>query len=121
MTPKASDLLKEHFDEMNRIIPEIYKEHEPKQETREDKLFAIMKRSLGIIEAVYFQNRDHFTLARMEEYGKLVAELNELGFDYSANPEILDKATSAAIMSAKLPMEKAGKKAAKEKKTRKAM
>ena len=122
MTTRASsDLLKSHFDRLKEIIPEVYDSKPTEAEYREEKLFGLMKRSLSIIEAVYFQNRDLFTLARAEEYNKLIEELNDLGFSYLANEELLEKAAAATIMGGKLPMEKAKGNQSIAKKAKKAM
>ncbi len=104
----STDILREHFEQLKRTIPEVYaKAAAPKEETREDRLFEMLKKTLSIIEAVYFQNREAFTMTRAEEYSKIVKELQDLGFGYKANEELLEKAAASALMKAKLPMEKA--------------
>jgi hypothetical protein len=105
-----SDILKSHFEKLKEVIPSMYEEVSG-NESEEEKLFDLLKRSLTIVEAVYFQNREMFTLARMEEYGKIIEELAALGYDYHGNKELMEKAAAAAIMNAKLPMEKAKGKA----------
>ena len=118
MKKSPSDILKDHFEKMKEIVPEVY---EDPDETREAKLFALMKRSLGIIDAVYFQNREMFTLARVEEYGQIIKELESLGFDYHGNAELIEKAASATIIQAKKPMEKAKGNKDQGKESKKAM
>ena len=104
----STDILREHFEQLKKTIPEVYAQAAtPKEETREDKLFEMLKKTLSIIEAVYFQNRDAFTMTRAEEYAKIVKELKEMGFGYRANEELLEKVAASALMKAKLPMEKA--------------
>ncbi len=119
MKTTASDILKSHFEKMKEVIPEVYESQQ--DETHEEKLFGLMKRTLTIIEAVYFQNRDMFTVARVEEYGKIVEELKALGFDYHGNEELINKAAAAAIMNAKKPMEKAKGKKEEDQSSKKAM
>lgn len=120
MSNSPSEILKSHFEKMKEVIPEVYEEKSP-DETREAKLFALMKRTLGIIDAVYFQNRDMFTLARVEEYGEILEELKKLGFDYHGNTELIEKAAAATIMNAKKPMEKAKGQIEKDQSSKKAM
>ena len=115
----ASGILKSHFEKMKEVIPEVYEAKT--DESHEEKLFGLMKRTLTIIEAVYFQNRDMFTLARVEEYGKIIEDLKTLGFDYHGNEELINKAAGAAIMNAKKPMEKAKGPKAKDQSSKKAM
>ncbi len=120
LSSSPSEILKSHFEKMKEVIPEVYEDKSP-DETREAKLFALMKRTLSIIDAVYFQNRDMFTVARIEEYGKILEELKILGFDYHGNTELIEKAAAATIMNAKKPMEKAKGKTDKEESTKKAI
>ncbi len=104
----ATEILKEHFEELKKAVPEIYAKSAIRPETTKDQqLFEVVKKTLQIIEAVYFQNREMFTATRAEEYSKIVKELEALGYSYGANAELLEKATAAALMRAKLPMEKA--------------
>ncbi len=101
-----SEVLKEHFEKMKEVIPEVY-ESKSTDETNEQKLFDLMKRTLTIVEAVYFQNRETFNLSRVEEYAHVIDELEKMGYSYQGNRELLEKAATATIMGAKLPMEKA--------------
>jgi len=104
----ATDILKEHFEQLKNAVPEIYAQSNIQPElTKDEQLFEIVKRTLRIIEAVYFQNKDMFTVTRAEEYQKIISELQEIGYSYVANQELMEKAATAAIMQAKLPMEKA--------------
>ncbi len=104
----ATDILREHFEELKKTVPEIYAKSDVIPETTKDqKLFELVKRTLRIIEAVYFQNREMFTTTRAEEYSKIINELKALGFTYVANEELLEKAAAAALIKAKMPMEKA--------------
>ena len=104
----STDILREHFEELKKTVPEVYaKNATPPEETTEDKLYALIRKTLNIIEAVYFQSKENFTLTRAEEYEKVVSELKALGFSYEANRELLEKSATAALMKAKLPMAKA--------------
>ncbi len=106
-TTTSTELLRQHFEKLKNSIPEVYEKSAHVDETNEDKMFAIIKRSLSIIEAVYFQNSEMFTASRAEEYALIIADLKKLEYNYTGNVELLNKATKAAILSAKLPMEKA--------------
>lgn len=102
------DILKEHFEQLKQAVPEIYAKTDASlQPTRDQKLFEMIKKTLSIIEAVYFQNKEMFTNTRAEEYSKIVAELKDMGYNYLPNDELIEKAAAAALMKAKLPMEKA--------------
>ncbi len=104
----STEILREHFEELKKSVPEVYAQNAaPPEETKEDKLYALIRKTLNIIEAVYFQSKENFTFTRAEEYDKVVRELQDLGFSYEANRELLEKATAAALLRAKLPMEKA--------------
>ena len=103
-----TEILREHFEELKKSVPEVYAQNAtPPEETKADKLYALIRKTLNIIEAVYFQSKENFTFTRAEEYDKVIRELQDLGFSYEANTELLEKATTAALMRAKLPMEKA--------------
>ena len=107
MTNK-NQALSEHFEKLKELIPEIYTTNFPREEENDTtRLYAILRRSLRIIEAVYLQDRDMFHTARIEEYGRIISDLKDLGYDYKGNEELLDKATGQLIMAAKKPMEKA--------------
>ena len=98
----------EHFDELKSILPDLYLTKDQLPETVADKLFGLLKNSLGVMEAVYLQSPENFSSARQEAYASIIQELNNLGLDYRGNEEILNKAASQLIMQAKKPMEKAG-------------
>lgn len=101
-------ILTDHFERLKELIPEVYTKDLPHEsQNMSERLFEVLKRSLQIIEAVYLQDREMFHSARIEEYGKIIKELKELGFEYHGNEELLEKATSGMIMAAKKPMEKA--------------
>lgn len=104
----STEILREHFEQLKKTVPEVYaKSAIPPVQTQEDKLFEVVKKTLSIIEAVYFQNREAFTLTRAEEYTKVIQDLEQLGFSYKGNEELLEKAAAVALMKTKLPMEKA--------------
>ncbi|WP_421878546.1 hypothetical protein [Marinoscillum sp.] len=117
---KKNEILSQHFEQLKALVPEIY-QHQPESEDhRATKLYEILKRSLGIIEAVYLQNAEGFKNVRMEEYGKLIRDLKSLGYDYEGNAELLEKAAGYLILQNKKPMEKA-KGSKKSNQERKAM
>ncbi|MEM6735708.1 MAG: hypothetical protein AAGC64_06885 [Bacteroidota bacterium] len=100
--------LNEHFERLKELLPDVYSKHfKEEKETKNQKLFRMLKHSLGVIEAVYLQNSDNFSLSKVEEYSKIIAELQSLGYAYSGHPELLNKAANFMIMKAKKPMEKA--------------
>lgn len=104
----STEILREHFEELKKSVPEVYAQNAaPPEETKEDKMFELIRKTLNIIEAVYFTSKENFTFTRAEEYNKVIQELKEMGFSYEANRELLEKATTATLMHAKLPMEKA--------------
>jgi hypothetical protein len=119
----TTDILRAHFEKLKETLPKVYESSIHEEETTEGKLFDLLKRSLTVIEAVYFQNSDMFTVSRAEEYKNIIDELRTMGFDYSGNQDLLSKASAAAIIGAKLPMEKAKGKTKSEKSgsSRKAM
>lgn len=122
MTKDKHPVLSEHFERLKELMPDVYAKHfKEERETRNQKLFRMLKHSLGVIEAVYLQNSDTFSLSKAEEYSKIIDELQELGYSYSGQPELMNKAAKFMIMKAKKPMEKAkgGKK--KENQDRQAM
>ena len=104
---KKNEILSAHFEQLKALIPEVYK-HEPEADNdRAFKLYELLKRSLGIIEAVYLQHGEDFKGVRMEEYGKLIRDLKSLGYDYQGNEELIEKAAGYLILQNKKPMEKA--------------
>ena len=122
MTKEKHPVLSEHFERLKELLPEVYAKHfREERETRNQKLFRMLKHSLGVIEAVYLQNSDNFSLSKAEEYGKIIEELKSLGYAYSGHPELLGKAANFMIMRAKKPMEKAKGVIQREDQERKAM
>ncbi|NQZ78337.1 MAG: hypothetical protein HRT61_19850 [Ekhidna sp.] len=108
MTKEKNPVLSEHFERLKELMPDVYAKHfREERETKNQKLFRMLKHSLGVIEAVYLQNSDNFSLSKAEEYGKIIEELRELGYDYAGQPELLGKAAKFMLMKAKKPMEKA--------------
>lgn len=117
---KKNEILSQHFEQLKALVPEIYQHQEVSEDDRATKLYEILKRSLGIIEAVYLQNADDFKKVRLEEYAKLLRDLKSLGYDYEGNAELLEKAAGYLILQNKKPMEKA-KGSKKSNQERKAM
>jgi len=108
MTKDKHPVLSEHFERLKELLPDVYAKHfKEERESRNQKLFRMLKHSLGVIEAVYLQNNDNFSLSKAEEYSKIIEELQSLGYSYSGHPELLSKAANFIIMKAKKPMEKA--------------
>ncbi len=108
MTKEKNPVLSEHFEKLKTLLPDVYAKHfREERETRNQKLFRMLKHSLGVIEAVYLQNSDNFSLSKAEEYAKIIDELKTLGYAYNGHPELLHKAANFMIMRAKKPMEKA--------------
>ncbi|MEO9484774.1 MAG: hypothetical protein ABJG47_15045 [Ekhidna sp.] len=108
MTKDKHPVLSEHFERLKELMPDVYAKHfREEKETKNQKLFRMLKHSLGVIEAVYLQNNDDFSLSKAEEYSKIIEELKELGYSYSGQPELMNLATQFMIMKAKKPMEKA--------------
>ncbi len=122
MTKEKDPVLSEHFEKLKTLLPEVYAKHfKEERETKNQKLFRMLKNSLGVIEAVYLQNSDGFSLSKVEEYAKIIEELKGLGYAYNGHPELLEKAANFMIMQAKKPMEKAKGGLSKEDRDRKAM
>jgi len=122
MTKDKHPVLSEHFERLKELLPDVYAKHfKEERETKNQKLFRMLKHSLGVIEAVYLQNSESFSLSKAEEYSKIIEELRSLGYAYSGHPELLNKAANFMIMKAKKPMEKAGTSLSQKEKDRKAI
>ena len=108
MTKDKHPALSQHFERLKELLPDVYAKHfREERESRNQKLFRMLKHSLGVIEAVYLQNSDNFSLSKAEEYSKIIEELKQLGYSYTGQPELLSLAAQFIIMRAKKPMEKA--------------
>lgn len=108
MTKDKHPVLSEHFERLKELMPDVYAKHfREERETKNQKLFRMLKHSLGVIEAVYLQNSDNFSLSKAEEYSKIIDELEQIGYNYSGQPELMNLAAKYMIMKAKKPMEKA--------------
>lgn len=108
MTKEKHPLLNDHFERLKELLPDVYAKHfKEERETKNQKLFRMLKHSLGVIEAVYLQNSEGFSLSKAEEYRKIIEELESLGYVYKGQPELLNKAANFMILKAKKPMEKA--------------
>ncbi|MEQ9468087.1 MAG: hypothetical protein RLN88_11785 [Ekhidna sp.] len=123
MTKDKHPVLSEHFERLKELMPDVYAKHfREERETKNQKLFRMLKHSLGVIEAVYLQNSDNFSLSKAEEYSKIIEELEQLGYNYSGQPELMSLAARYMIMKSKKPMEKAlGSLAREDGEDRKAM
>ena len=122
MTRDKHPVLNEHFERLKELLPDVYAKHfREERETKNQKLFRMLKHSLGVIEAVYLQNSDNFSLSKAEEYSKIIEELQSLGYTYAGHPELLSKAANFMLMRAKKPMEKAKGNQQKDQGERKAM
>lgn len=121
MTKKKSDETNEHYEKLKELLPDVYAKHfKEKKETKDQKLFRMLRKSLGVIEAVYLQNSDTFSLSKADEYRKIIQELHSLGYGYSGHAELMNKASDFMLMKAKKPMEKAKGKNSEEQRDRKA-
>ncbi len=108
MTKEKHPVLNEHFERLKELMPEVYAKHfREERETKNQKLFRMLKHSLGVIEAVYLQNSDNFSASKAEEYSKIIEELKELDYSYAGQPELLSMAAKFMILKEKKPMEKA--------------
>ena len=107
MSEDKNPNLEEHFEKLKTILPDVYHDDEIPASAG-DKLFTLLKNSLGVIEAVYLQSPENFSSARLDAYSAIVLELKQMGLNYRGNEEILNKAANQLIMQAKKPMEKAG-------------
>lgn len=108
MTTEKNPILNEHFEKLKNLLPDVYAKHfKQERESKNQKLFRMLKHSLGVIEAVYLQNSENFSLSKAEEYAKIIDELKSLGYQYNGHHELLNKAANFMIMKAKKPMEKA--------------
>ncbi|MFK7953026.1 MAG: hypothetical protein AB8B73_09285 [Ekhidna sp.] len=121
MTTDKHPVLSEHFERLKQLLPDVYSKHfEEEKETKDQRLFRMLKHSLGVIEAVYLQDSDNFSFWKAEEYSNIIEELKELGYDYQGQHELIGKAARFMIMKSKKPMEKAGN-SIKESQERKAI
>ncbi len=122
MTKEKNPALSEHFEKLKELLPEVYAKHfKEERETKNQKLFRMLKHSLGVIEAVYLQNSEGFSMSKAEEYAKIIDELKELGYAYNGHHELLNMAANFMIMKSKKPMEKAMGSLKKEDQDRQAM
>lgn len=122
MTKDKHPVLSEHFDRLKELLPDVYSKHfKEERETKNQKLFRMLKHSLGVIEAVYLQNSEGFSVSKADEYARIISELKELGYDYNGQNELLGMAANFMIMKAKKPMEKATGNIQKDTQERKAM
>lgn len=122
MTKEKHPELSEHFEKLKALLPDVYGKHfQVEPETSDQKLFRMLKHSLGVIEAVYLQSSKNFSLLKVEEYAKIIDELKSLGYDYKGQKELLGEAANFMIMKSKKPMEKAMGTIQKKSQNRKAM
>jgi hypothetical protein len=120
MTFSNTPQLSEDFEQIRDSLPDIYKEAK-KMEGMADDLFTQLRHALGVIEAVYLQNPEGFTPVKVEAYAAIIRKLDELGLDYVANQQIMERTASRLILDARLPMSRAGMKNDENKEDRQAM
>ncbi len=122
MRKDKNPALAEHFEQLRAILPDVYKPRKvtPVERTNE-RLLMLLKNSLSVIEAVYLQNPENFSMARIEAYATIIAELNALGVTYRGNEELIGRAASMVVLQAKLPMERAGRRMMNDNEEKKAM
>jgi len=122
MRKDKNPALVDHFEKLKAILPEVY---QPRQVTTSERvnerLIKLLKNSLGVIEAVYLQNPENFTAARVEAYATILSELNELGVAYKGNEDLIGRAAGLVVLQAKMPMERAGKRTKNASEEKKAM
>lgn len=100
--------LEQHFQNLKEMLPEMFRAGDRLPRSISDKLFGLLKSSLGVIEAVYLQAPEYFSEVKIETYAGIIDELAKMGISYRGNEELLGKAASKLIMQTKKPMEKAG-------------
>ncbi len=108
MNTEKNHILAEHFERLKELLPDVYTK--PERISKADKLYKLLKNSLGIIEAVYLQNPEMFHSARVEAYADIIQDVARLGYAYKANPDIMNMAASQLIIQSKKPMQKVGNK-----------
>lgn len=113
---KSKNTLVAHLDRINELLPESRQIMVAADEPAENNaLYLTLMKSLRIIEVLYMQDNQMFRMATVEEYAKIIQEMNQLGYDYTGHAEIMDKAASQLILKAKKPMKLAkGRKAIEE-------
>ncbi len=122
MRKDKNPALAEHFEKLKEILPEVYKPRTVTPYERiNERLIKLLKNSLGVIEAVYLQNPENFTAARVEAYASILSELEELGIVYRGNEEIIGRAAGLVVLQAKMPMERAGMRTRNNSEKKKAM
>ncbi|XOV94767.1 MAG: hypothetical protein ACFHWX_08685 [Bacteroidota bacterium] len=105
---KRNPDLKAHFEKLKELVPEIYSRKNDLYSEKE-RLYSLLKKSLGVIEAVYLQNQETFGKESIAEYGKIIYELELMQYDYEGNDDLLSSAAAQILMQSKKPMKKAGK------------
>lgn len=102
--------LEEHFAKLKEMLPELYSSTNRLPRNIADKLFVMLKSSLGVIEAVYLQSPENFSAMKVETYAGIIRDLKKLGINYRGNEDLLSKSAGQLIMQSKKPMERAGRK-----------
>lgn len=120
MRKDKNPALAEHFQRLKEILPEVYQPRSlfPENDPMNDRLVALLKQALIVIEAMYLQNQESFSTARVEAYVAIVSELNALGVKYSGHEGLMSKSTTSL---ARLPMERAGRRSVTPAEEKKAM
>jgi len=108
MSEDKNPHLIDHFNKLRAILPEVYRPENDDSSPTSNKLFSLLKDSLGVIEAVYLQSPESFSSTRLDVYSNIISQMAEMGIEYKGNDEILNNAANQLIMQAKKPMEKAG-------------
>lgn len=104
----SNELLADHFDRLKTLVPELYlREPNENSTTTSDHMYRLLKRTLGIVEAIYLKNTEGFNPARLEEYAKVITELKSMGYAYEGPEELMENATNNLLLKAKKPMRKA--------------
>tara|TARA_B100002051_G_C16489980_1_gene512395 strand:- start:135 stop:500 length:366 start_codon:yes stop_codon:yes gene_type:complete len=117
---KKNPDLKAHFERLKELVPEVYSRKNDHQAEIE-QLYKLLKNSLGIVEAIHLQDNRQLHNASIEEYGKIIYQLELMGYDYEGNDDLLSTAAAQILMKSKKPMQKAGKKSSGDQDNREAI
>lgn len=107
-------ILADHFERLRELLPDVYARSLNDEADHSTRLYDLLKKSMSIVEAVYLQHKETFQPSKLEAYGKIVRELNRLGYSYVGNEELVQKAAQHLIQAEKKPMVKAGNKSSDE-------
>lgn len=104
---QKNSILSEHFERLKELIPEVYTSQPAVEGEIDKELLSLLRKSLNVIEAIYLQNGHKLNLRSTEEYGEIIQQLNNLGYTYEGNEELMQKAANQLLIDGKKPMQKA--------------